>query len=338
MLPTARYITLTNTGAGTFQVEQLNSYIPFKVPPVTSPVSVGPGQTYKFGISYTATSLGPVSGAVTLVYDQLPTSGIDITANGVASSGVALSSFPVLPAAIQGSPYLATLEATGGTPPYSFHITMGNVPGLTFSSTTGTFSGTVSSTVKVGSYNLTLQIDDSSKPQKQANVTVTLPVGAQTGANCGIIDFDDPVTNTPLVALNDLGTGVYGTGCPEPEGCEGGLYPNGSKSDPDPHATDGIAIGQGIQPRDADGTVDTVNGSIVFMSLGVSNTEQPFIDFMHAANGDPAKNPKVAVVNGALGGETADKLASTTSGYSRGRSLQTFLAPPPDTNSGSAPA
>lgn len=308
-------ITLTNNGTGTFMIGQLNTYAPFQVPPVTTPIALTPGQSYKFGISYTATAVGPVSGAVTLLYDQLPTSSIDITANGVAPSGVALSSFPVLPSATQSSPYLATLQATGGTPPYTYHITKGNIPGLIFSTTTGTFSGTVSSTVKVGSFNITVQIDDSSKPQKQANVTVTLPVGAQTGSNCSIIDFDGPRTGTPLVALNDLGTGVYGTGCPESEGCEGGLYPNGSNTDPNPHASDGISIGQGIQPRDADGTIDPVNGSIVFMSLGVSNTEQPFIDFMNAANGDPAKNPRVAVVNGALGGETADKLASTTSGY-----------------------
>ena len=308
-------VTLTNNGTGSFQLVQLETYAPFQVPPFTSPVTLAPGQSYKFGIRYTATSLGPVTSAATLVYDQLTAAGIDITATGVAAAGVALSSFPVLPPATQNSPYLATLQATGGTPPYSFHITKGLVPGLTFTPSTGTFGGTVSSSVGVGSYNITVQIDDSGKPQQQANATVTIPVGAATGANCSVIDFDAPGTGTPLTALNDLGTGVYGTGCPEPEGCEGGLYPNGSNTDPNPHASDGTTIGEGIQPRDADGNVDPTNGSIVFMSLGVSNTQQPFIDFMNAANGEPLRNPRVAIVNGALGGETADKLASPTAGY-----------------------
>lgn len=308
-------VTLTNNGTASFELTELNTYAPFQLPPVTTAVTIAPGQTYKFGVSYTATTVGAVTGAVTLVYNQLPAQGIDITATGTAASSVALSSFPVLPAATQGPPYLATLEASGGKAPYTYHITQGNIPGLTFTSSTGTFSGTVSSTVKTGSYNVTVQIDDSSQPQQQTNATLTLPVGAQTGSNCSIIDFDVPNTTTPLTALNDLGTGTYGAGCPENEGCEGGLFPDGSNTDPDPHASDGISIGKTVQPRDGDGNIDPVNGAIVFMSLGVSNTQQPFIDLMNAANGDPLKNPKVAIVNGALGGETADGLATSTSGY-----------------------
>jgi hypothetical protein len=311
----SKNITLTNNGSDTFELVQLETYAPFQAPPVINAVTLAPGQTYKFGISYTATSLGAVTGAVTLVYNQLPAQGIDITATGVAATGVALSSFPVLPSATQNSPYLATLQATGGIPPYTFHATRGLIPGLTFTPSTGTFEGTIASSVAVGSYSITVQIDDSSKPQRQANATVTIPVGPLTGANCSVIDFDAPGTSTPLTALNDLGTGIYGTGCPEPEGCEGGLYPQGSNIDPGPHASDGISIGQGIQPRDADGNIDAENGTIVFMSLGVSNTQQPFIDFMNSANGDPLRNPRVAIVNGALGGETADKLASPTAGY-----------------------
>jgi hypothetical protein len=308
-------VTLTNNGTGMFELVQLNTYAPFQVPPVTSPVTLMPGQIYKFGISYTATAVGSITGAVTLVFNQLPAEGIDITATGVAPASLALSSYPVLPAATQNSPYLATLLATGGTPPYTYHITKGLIPGLTFSPSTGSFSGTIASSVKVNNYSATVQITDSSRPPQQMNATVTIPVAAPTGANCSIIEFDDTASGAPLAPLNDLGTGTYGAGCPEPEGCVGGLYPNGSNIDPDPHASDGISIGQGIQPRDADGTVDPANGSIVLMSLGVSNTQQPFIDFMNAANGDPLRNPRVAIVNGALGGETADKLASSTAGY-----------------------
>ncbi|HEY6292358.1 MAG TPA: choice-of-anchor D domain-containing protein [Terriglobia bacterium] len=310
-------MTLTNSGTASFTLTELNTYSPFQVTPLPSAVSIGAGKTYNFTISYTATTLGAVTGAVNLVYNLLTPQSIDLTATGTAPAGVAFTSFPVLPAATQGSSYLATLHATGGTSPYTFHITKGSaiISGLTFTTSTGTFGGSVASTVALGNYTLTIQVDDSSKPQKTSTTTFTLPVGAQTGANCNVIEFDVPDTTTPLTALNDLGTGTYdpfGTSCPEAEGCEGGLYPGGSNTDPSPHASDGVTIGQDIQPRDANGTIDPTNGSIVFMALGVSNTQQPFNDFMNMANGDPDRNPRVAIVNGALGGETAVGLDTST--------------------------
>jgi len=312
-------MTLTNTGSASFNLIQLNTYSPFQVTPLTSSVTLGAGKSYNFTISYTATALGAVNGAVNLVYNFLGPQGIDLTATGISPAGVAFTSFPVLPAATQGSPYLATLHATGGTAPYTYHITKGSaiINGLTFTPATGTFGGSVASTVAAGNYTLNIQVNDSSKPPKAATTTFTLTVGAQTGANCAIIDYDVPNTSTPMTALNDLGTGTYnpfGAGCPEPEGCEGGLYPGGSNTDPSVHASDGIAIGQTLQPLDSNGNPSST-GAIVFMGLGESATQQPFNDFMNVANGEPARNPRVVIVNGALGDETAVNLQSSSSGY-----------------------
>jgi len=48
-----------------------------------------------------------------------------------------------LPGGSIGSPYSATLQATGGTTPYSWAITTGALPiGLTLNSSTGVISGT----------------------------------------------------------------------------------------------------------------------------------------------------------------------------------------------------
>jgi hypothetical protein len=319
-------VTLTNTGTGSFNITELNTYAPFQVPTLTQAVTLAAGKTYTFPISYTATGLGPVNGVATLVYNYLPAEGVDITATGVAATGVALQSFPVLPAATQNSPYLATLHATGGTAPYSFNISKGSIAGLTFTPSTGTFGGSVASTVAVGNYSLTVSIYDSSKPSKRASASITIPVGAPTGANCSVIDYDVPQTTTPMVALNDLGTGTYdpfGATCPEPEGCEGGLYPGGVNTDSGTHLADGISIGSstngwagaGILPRDTNGDVDMTNGVIIFMGLGESATQQPFNDFMNLANGEPSRNPKVVIINGALGDETASNLCSITAGY-----------------------
>ncbi|HEV2379673.1 MAG TPA: choice-of-anchor D domain-containing protein [Terriglobia bacterium] len=310
-------VTLTNTGTGSFSITQLNTFAPFQVPTLTKAVTLGANKTYTFPITYTATTLGAVMGAATLVYNFLPAEDVDIAATAVAPTGVVLTSFPVLPAGTQGSPYLATLQAAGGLAPYSFSLSKGTISGLTFTPSTGTFGGTIASSVAVGSHSLTVTVYDSSKPAKRGTANITIPVGAPTGANCSVIDFDVPNSTTPMTALNDLGTGTYspfGAGCPEPEGCEGGLYPGGSNTDPAPHASDGITWAQKIQPLDTNGN-PSASGAIVLLALGESATQQPFNDFMNVANGDPARNPKVVIINGALGDETATGLCSPSAGY-----------------------
>jgi hypothetical protein len=63
-----------------------------------------------------------------------------------------------LPNAVEGSPYLQTLSATGGVPPYSWAIQSGSLPaGITLSSA-GVLSGTPSVS---GSFIFTVQVTDS---------------------------------------------------------------------------------------------------------------------------------------------------------------------------------
>jgi hypothetical protein len=136
--------------------------------------------------------------------------------------------------------------------------------------------------------------------------TVTIPIGAPTNANCNITSINVTGGSTPVVALNDLGTGTY-------LGQEGGLYPNGSNANPQQGA--GVSIAQELMPLDADGTPDPTNGIIGVIAIGESTTEQPFYKFVPMANADPAKNPKVVFVNGAMGGETAYQLIASNSSY-----------------------
>lgn len=304
----SQQVTITNNGTANFTVQQINSAPPFGISGFSNsvPITLLPQTSLTFSVEFSPFYATFFNGAVSISYDSLPAQGIDLTGTGIAPTGLAITSFPTLPAATQTFPYTATLQATGGTPPYTWQITSGSVSGLTFSKTTGTFSGTIARTVGVGLYNVGVEVRDSSTPRQQVQLTVTIPVGAATNANCNITSIYLSGSGTPVAALNDLGKGTY-------EGEPGGLYPNGSNVNPQQAA--GVSIAQQIMPLDSNGTPDPTNGIIGLIAIGESATEQPFYKFMPAANADPAKSPKVAIVNGAMGGETANELTMPNSSY-----------------------
>jgi hypothetical protein len=110
-----------------------------------------------------------------------------------------------------------------------------------------------------------------------------------------------------FVPLNDLGAALY-------RGKQGGLYPNGSNLRPLTHENAGLQIAKGIAPLNPSGQSDP-NGRVVLVSIGMSNTTQEFSTFIPVADADPAKNPKLTIVDGAQGGMSANRIVdlSTTS-------------------------
>ena len=115
-------------------------------------------------------------------------------------------------------------------------------------------------------------------------------------------------TSTGLVPINDLGTGFY-------KGFQGGLYPGGANVRPPAHTQAGLDIANTTIPLDTLGGPDPVNGRIVLLSIGMSNTSIEFSAFIPKADADPQKNPRVLVVNGAIGGMSADRIDSPTDAY-----------------------
>jgi hypothetical protein len=70
-----------------------------------------------------------------------------------------------LPNATAGAPYSSQLQASGGTPPYSWSVLQGNLPtGVTFNGASALISGTPTA---AGAFNFTVQIQDA------ANLTAT---------------------------------------------------------------------------------------------------------------------------------------------------------------------
>ena len=106
--------------------------------------------------------------------------------------------------------------------------------------------------------------------------------------------------------MNDLWTGFY-------HGNVGGLYPKGANNAPAQHLAAGIDIATNqIRPLDAFGNYDPVNGKIVMISVGMSNTTMEFSHFVTLANSDPTKNTRLVIVDGAQSGQDASAWVSPT--------------------------
>jgi hypothetical protein len=88
------------------------------------------------------------------------------------------------------------------------------------------------------------------------------------------------------------------------QGYEGGLYPEGKNEHPAAHEAAGLALAQQVQPLDREGRPNQ-EGSIVLLSVGMSNTSQISQGFQKALIGEQEKNPRLVFVNGAQGGMTA---------------------------------
>ncbi|HXW55877.1 MAG TPA: putative Ig domain-containing protein, partial [Candidatus Cybelea sp.] len=76
---------------------------------------------------------------------------------------------------VVGSAYSATLQANGGTTPYSWSVTAGSLPtGLSLTASTGAISGMPSAS---GSFPFTVQVKDSSSPAQTATANLSISIG-----------------------------------------------------------------------------------------------------------------------------------------------------------------
>jgi len=152
--------------------------------------------------------------------------------------------------------------------------------------------------------------DGLKSKELRAGVTVTLVAEQKDGkltlreihlggkAEAAIVSSPPAQQDTSrLVPLTDLGSGKY-------EGFQGGLYPEGKNTRPASHETAGVRLAEQIKPLDAEGKA-SLDGKIVLLGIGFSNTVQAFSGFMRVARSDREVNPKLVLVNGAVGGMSA---------------------------------
>ena len=115
-----------------------------------------------------------------------------------------------LPSVLQGQSDTQTLEASGGTPPYSWSVAtnLGSFPPGMILSTAGVLSGTLT---QFGSYLLVVQVKDSGSPAQTATGKMTFVVAA-------------PLSITPNFAVIPSGINI-GTSFTDGQNATGGIGP-----------------------------------------------------------------------------------------------------------------
>jgi len=135
-----------------------------------------------------ATATGVISGSPTSIVTASP---ITVTATDagspaatqsaaltitIASATLAITTTSLATAYV-GSPYSATLAASGGKAPYSWSLTAGTLPnGLALNAATGSITGTPATTVT--NTPLTFQVQDASSPAQSKTASLPMSVNS----------------------------------------------------------------------------------------------------------------------------------------------------------------
>ncbi len=127
------------------------------------------------------------------------------------------------------------------------------------------------------------------------------------GAPEAFLQANPPRDSTGLVPLTDLGGGEY-------KGERGGLYPGGSNAPSPAYLQAGRKAAAAIAPLDGEGK-HAADGKIALLSLGMSNTTQSFQVFQKLAAADTHLNPRLVIVDGAQGANSAEVTANPASGF-----------------------
>lgn len=99
------------------------------------------------------------------------------------SSALKITTTSLLAGAV-GQGYSTTIQATGGTPGYSWSIASGNFPpGLQFDSTSGAIGGVPT---VAGQYTFVAQVSDSSNPAQTASQSTSITIAAASKTNVGL--------------------------------------------------------------------------------------------------------------------------------------------------------
>ena len=126
-----------------------------------------------------------------------------------------------------------------------------------------------------------------------ASLALVPVAAAQAPAGEARVSAECTQVSTGLVPLTDLGKRRW-------KGWQGGLYPGGVNRPSRAYLTRGLAAAKRVKP---------IKGRVVVLSLGIANAEQEFRALTRLTTGDAEVNPTVKLVDGAMGGWDARRIA-----------------------------
>lgn len=119
--------------------------------------------------------------------------------------------------------------------------------------------------------------------------------------------LNPPRDSMGMMALTDLGKDLY-------KGEQGGLYPGGKNTMPAEHLQTGMEIAKRVVPLDGEGR-PAADGKIVLLSVGMSNTTMEYQTFIARAAKEKGLNPRLVLVDGAQGGQSAVETSDPHANY-----------------------
>jgi hypothetical protein len=125
-------------------------------------------------ISGTPTTSGAFSFTVTVTDSGSPVQTASASTSIVVAPTTLAITSATLASGTNGAAYAQTLQASGGTPGYTWSITSGSLPGgLTLATSSGAISGTPTAS---GTFNFTVAVADSGSPAQTKSVAATIVV------------------------------------------------------------------------------------------------------------------------------------------------------------------